>query len=157
MALQALSEVRRAVRALKPLDVEGTTGANALAALARNFDGTGIDVSFETHGAERELSEAVELVLYRAMQEGLTNTAKHARARRVRAELTFFEDTVTLAVSDDGRGPNVTDAATGGFGLGALRERVEALGGTATWGGRPEGGFALEVDLPVRSGQAVGP
>lgn len=157
MALQALSEVRRAVRALKPLDVEGTTGAHALAALARNFDGTGIDVSFEAHGAKRELPEAAELVLYRAMQEGLTNAAKHARARRVRATLTFSEETVTLAVSDDGRGPDDSEAVSGGFGLGSLRERVEALGGTATWGGCPEGGFALEVDLPARSGRTAGP
>jgi signal transduction histidine kinase len=157
MALQALSEVRRAVRALKPLDVEGATGAHALAALARNFDGTGIDVSFEAHKEERELSEEANLVLYRAMQEGLTNAARHARARRVRAKLTFSQDAVRLAVTDDGRGPGDADATIEGFGLSALRERVEALGGTAAWGGRPEGGFVLEVELPVRSGQAVGP
>ncbi|MDQ3428496.1 MAG: sensor histidine kinase [Actinomycetota bacterium] len=155
LALAALSEVRRAVRALKPLDVEGATGAHALAALARNFDGTGIDVSFETRGEERELPEEAELVLYRAMQEGLTNAARHARARRVRAKLTFSHDAVRLAVADDGRGPG--GATTGGFGLGALRGRVEALGGTAAWGGRLEGGFALEVELPVGPGRAVDP
>ena len=154
LALQALAEVRRAVRALKPLDVEGATGAHALAALARNFDGTGIEVSFEAHGVERELPEDANLVLYRAMQEGLTNAAKHARARRVRAKLTFSNDAVRLAVADDGRGPG--DATTGGFGLNSLQERVEALDGTATWGGRPDGGFVLDVELPVRPAAAVG-
>lgn len=157
LALVALSEVRRAVRALKPLDVEATTGTGALAALARNFDGTGIEVSFETSGEERGLPEGAEVVLYRAMQEGLTNAAKHAGARRVRAELAFSQDAVRLAVADDGPGTGDGGTSAGGFGLNALKERTENLGGTASWGGRPEGGFVLEVELPACPAPVVGP
>ncbi len=108
LALEALSEVRRAVRALKPLAVEETTGAGALAALARNLDGTGIGVSFEVEGEERELAEEVEIALYRAMQEGLTNAARHAKARRVWATLAFSECDVGLTVCDDGGGAEVS-------------------------------------------------
>ena len=155
LALEALSEVRRAVRALKPLAVEETTGAGALAALARNFDGTGIGVSFEVEGEERELAEETEITLYRAMQEGLTNAGRHAKARRVQTTLRFSEFGVSLTVSDDGRGSEVGPSngavARGeGFGLFSPKERVEDLGGTVEWGDRPEGGFALVVDLPDR-------
>lgn len=156
LALEALSEVRRAVRALKPLAVEGKSGAGSLAALARNFDSTGIRVSFELEGEERELAEEAEIALYRAMQEGLTNAAKHAKARRVWTRLSFFENCVRLTVADDGLS-SADSRATGadegaedtGFGLRSLMERVEALGGTTSWGDRPEGGFALEVEFPV--------
>src|SRR5215210_153040 len=155
LALEALSEVRRAVRALKPLAVEETTGAGALAALARNLDGTGIGVSFEVGGEERELAEETELTLYRTMQEGLTNAARHAKARRVETTLTFSEFGVGLTVYDDGHGSeggpfDGAQAGGAGFGLWSLKERVEGLGGTVEWGDRPEGGFALVVGLPDR-------
>lgn len=155
LALEALSEVRRSVRALKPLAVEGKTGVGALSALARNFGGTGIEVSFEVEGQGRGLSGEAELVLYRAMQEGLTNAARHSGARRVSATLYFERDGVRLAVADDGRGAGARD---GGFGLSALKERVEALGGALLWGDRPEGGFVLEAKLPeVSEPGAAGP
>jgi len=150
LTLDALSEVRRSVRALKPLSVDGRTGASALAALARNFGGTGIDVAFATEGEERDLPGEADLVLYRAMQEGLTNAAKHAKARRVRTTLCFGDEGVRFVVADDGEGSG-EGAQEGGFGLSALKERAESLGGTVYWGNRPEGGFVLEVDLPAVS------
>lgn len=148
MALEALSEVRRSVRALKPLAVEGGGGAGALSALARNFGGTGIEVAFEVEGEERGLAGETGLVLYRAMQEGLTNAAKHSGARRVRATLSFGPETARLVVADDGAGAG-EETSGRGFGLSSLKERVEALDGTLSWGDRPEGGFVLEVGLPV--------
>lgn len=148
MALEALSEVRRSVRALKPLAVEGGGGTGALSALARNFGGTGIEVFFVVEGEERDLADEAGLLLYRAMQEGLTNAAKHSGARRVRATLSFGPETARLVVADDGGGAE-EGASEGGFGLSSLEERVGALGGALSWGDRPEGGFALEVELPV--------
>jgi signal transduction histidine kinase len=153
--------VRRAVRALKPLAAEGTTAAASLEAIARNFEGTGIQVSFEAEGAERELAEEAEIALYRAMQEGLANAAKHGKARRVWTTLSFSEDAVRLVVADDGEGFSALgangDAAVRGFGLCALKERVEALGGTMVSGDRPEGGFALVVEMSRRPAEAVRP
>jgi len=146
--LLALAEVRRSVRALKPPALEERSGAAALAALARSFDGAGPEVSFELEGEERVLSGETELALYRATQEALTNTAKHSRARRVRVRLTFEPEETRLVVADDGDGVP-EGKPEGGFGLAALRERVEALGGILAAGNRPEGGFALEIVFPM--------
>jgi signal transduction histidine kinase len=147
LALEALSEVRRSVRALKPLAVDDGIGTGALAALARNFEGTGMDVAFETRGTERNLAGEAEIVLYRAMQECLTNAAKHSRARQVSTTLCFEQGGTRLVVADDGKGAD--EGASGrGFGLTALEERVASLGGRLTRGNRPEGGFAVEVELP---------
>ncbi len=147
LASEALSEVRRSVRALKPLAVEERTGAGALRALIRGFEGTGPAVSFDVVGEERELAPEAELVLYRALQEGLTNALRHSNARHVRATLAFENGGARLTVSDDGEG--VPEGTPPGFGLSGLRERAAALGGGMRTGNAPEGGFALEVRLPV--------
>lgn len=144
----ALSEVRRSVRALKPLAVEERSGTGALRALVRGFEGVGPVVSFEVSGEERELSQEVELALYRCLQEGLTNALKHSKARRIFATLGFEPDGVGLVVVDDGLGAH-EGALESGFGLEALRQRVEALGGNLRAGNAPGGGFLLEVGLPA--------
>ena len=148
--LSALAEVRRSVRALKPPALEERSGVAALAALAHAFDGAGPDVSFELEGEARVMSEEAELALYRATQEALTNAAKHSRAHRVHVRLAFKPEETRLVVADDGDGvPG--GRPDGGFGLAALRERVESLGGTLAAGNRPEGGFALEIVLPMEA------
>jgi signal transduction histidine kinase len=144
--LSALAEVRRSVRALKPPGLEERSGVAAIAALARSFNGLGPDVSFQVEGSDHRLSEDVELVLYRTTQEGLTNAAKHSQARRVRVALMIGTDYARLTIADDGVGQQAADH---GFGLVALRERVEAVGGTLTAENRSEGGFALEVVVPT--------
>jgi signal transduction histidine kinase len=143
----ALAEVRRSVRSLKPPALDERSGVAALLGLARSFHGAGPAVSFDVEGEEQVLPEEAELVLYRATQEGLTNAAKHSRANRVRVRLTFAPEATRLVVADDGAGARDGTAADG-FGLAALGERVAALGGTLVTGNRPEGGFALRIELP---------
>lgn len=150
LASEALSEVRRSVRALKPLAVEERSGVGALAALVRSLEGMGPDVSFEVKGEERELAPEAELVLYRGLQEGLTNAFRYAKARHVCSLLVFEPEGVRLAVADDGVGAP-EGAAEHGFGLSALKQRVEALGGTFEAGNAPGGGFSLVVGLPAGS------
>jgi signal transduction histidine kinase len=87
------------------------------------------------------------MTLYRAAQEGLTNAQKHAAATRVDVTLDFGPASVRLAVRDDGAGH--AEGGGSGFGLAGLAERAELLGGTFTAAARLEGGFALELELPV--------
>ncbi|MET9634251.1 sensor histidine kinase [Lentzea sp. NPDC006480] len=143
LTMEALTETRRSVRALRPLVLEGRRGSDALRELARTFDG--LRVRLQVTGQERELGPDAEIVLYRAFQEGLTNVLRHAEAAEVTAELSFSPDRVVLVIGDDGRGAEVVD----GFGLVGLGERVEALGGAVTAGNRAAGGFELRVELPA--------
>ncbi len=147
LAAEAYEEVRRSVRALGPPSLGEGSGAGALRALVRSFDGTGFEVHLRIEGEERELPEETELVLYRALQEGLTNAARHSRARRVEALLSYEDAWVRLAVSDDGRG-TPEEPRTGGFGLISLGERVGEMGGALSAGDAPGGGFVLEIGLP---------
>lgn len=149
-ASEALSEVRRSVRALKPLAIEERVGVGAFAALAREFGGTGLAVSFETTGEEYELPPEIELLLYRSLQEGLTNALKHSGASRVEAKLAFEPAAVRLTVTDNGCGfRRAGEWPEGGFGLRGLKERAASLGGTITTESADGGGFELVVGLPM--------
>ncbi|MEV4297165.1 sensor histidine kinase [Microbispora rosea] len=147
LTLEALADARRWVRALRPLALDGRVGGAALERLAASFDGTGISVSFEVRGEERRLEADTELVLYRVLQEGLTNALRHAKAEHVHGTLTFGDAQVALVVSDDGTGRD--DRSRGGFGLASLADRARALGGTLAGGDRPGGGFELRAELPL--------
>ncbi|MFI7032093.1 sensor histidine kinase [Microbispora rosea] len=147
LTVEALADARRWVRALRPLALDGRVGGAALERLAASFDGTGISVSFEVRGEERRLEADTELVLYRVLQEGLTNALRHAKAEHVHGTLTFGDGRVALVVSDDGTGRD--DRSRGGFGLSSLADRARALGGTLAGGNRPGGGFELRAELPL--------
>ncbi|GAA4979809.1 signal transduction histidine kinase [Nonomuraea thailandensis] len=123
---QALAESRRWARALRPLALDGHVGSGALERLARSFDGTGVEVGFQVEGAERRIDPDAELVLYRVLQEGLTNVLRHAGARRVRARLAYGEDRVALTIGDDGRGTSHTADKAGAAGATADATAAEA-------------------------------
>ena len=84
-------------------------------------------------------------MLYRVLQEGLTNTVRHAGAGSVHARLTYEPDRVVLVVGDDGHGAH----APPGFGLTALSERAEAIGGGLRTRNVDGGGFELRAELPA--------
>ncbi|MFI0418441.1 sensor histidine kinase [Spongiactinospora sp. 9N601] len=155
---EALADARRWVRALRPLALDGRVGSAALEQLAASFDGTGLSVTFEVEGRERPLDPDVELVLYRVLQEGLTNALRHSEARQVHGRLTFGEDRVTLVINDDGKGGkrDGRDGA-GGFGLPSLAERTRALRGVLTAGDAEGGGFELRAELPAGTGAGPRP
>jgi signal transduction histidine kinase len=141
----ALVDARRWVRALRPLALDGRVGSAALQRLADSFTGTGVRVTFDVTGAERPLEPDAELVLYRVLQEGLTNAVRHAEGESVRGTLAFEKGKVVLVVADDGKGRDHDHGH--GFGLSSLAERVKALGGTLTSGNAAKG-FELRAELP---------
>lgn len=141
----ALAEVRRAVRALPPADLELADLPAALAALVGAFRGGPLTAQLRVDGAPRRLGVSGQQLLYRAAQEGLTNAAKHSEASTVAVTLTYSTDGAVVRVADDGPSPSVP--VVEGFGLSSLRTRAAALGGRCTVG-PDESGFALEVGLP---------
>jgi signal transduction histidine kinase len=97
-----------------------------------------------------ELSDGVRAhALFRAVQEGLTNAMKHARATHVRVDVTLQDGVAIATIADDGAGAR--ESAHKGSGLDGLRERVGELGGTASIESRPGEGFTLRVTLPAEA------
>jgi signal transduction histidine kinase len=150
LARRGLDEIRSAVRAVRPEALEAAGGLAALRRLAQDFQKiSGIAVILATEGPVRPLPAAAEVVLYRAFQEALTNTARHGRAHRVEATLRYTGDAVELRVADDGAG---SEASVPGAGLAGIAERAESLGGRARCGARAGGGFQVTVFVPAAAG-----
>lgn len=102
------------------------------------------------------LDEAHATAIFRIFQEALTNVARHARAKTVRAILTQTASEVALEVVDDGCGfePG-TVTNPGSLGIVGMRERARMLGGTLSLEGRPGKGTRLRVTLPLGGSPAV--
>lgn len=145
LARDALVEVRRSVGALQA-DSAPAPLTERLRDLAAATDGLGAKVSIEVLGTARNLAPEAEHALFRAAQEGLTNVRKHAHARTA-AVIMDYRDAgrVLVRVTDDGRG---AASAPAGHGIGGLRQRIAALGGTVVAGNPAEGGFCLQVEIP---------
>ena len=156
-ARESLLQARRLVWALRPAILECTSLPTAVErVVARWMADTGITARTTITGTAYPLPPAVEIALLRAVQEALSNIRKHARADQVAVTLSYMGDLVVLDVQDDGVGfaaagfqapPAV--GATGGFGLAAMRERIEQLGGTLLVESAPDEGTTLVVEVPL--------
>jgi len=115
----------------------------------------GTKFSLIIRGDLHALHESLTLTLYRLIQEGLTNTYKHAAARQVDIIMERHKsdrngtDQLILTVADDGRGMD-PGARTTGFGLSGMRERVEMAGGTFQLESAPGRGMSFSATLPAQ-------
>lgn len=143
LARRALTDARRTVRALPPAPVESGPMEEALATLVETRRRGGLDVRLEVDGDGAILEPAVRAVLYRTVQEGLTNAVRHATPTSVVVTLAVGVG-VELTVRNDGVGPE--NLAHGhGAGLAGLRDRVREVGGHLEAGVVGEHGFELRV------------
>lgn len=93
----------------------------------------------------------LELIVYRCVQEGVTNAAKHARATRLQVEVRASEEELVATVTDDGVGIGASGGQ--GFGLLGVRERVVAARGIFEVSALPGGGTRLQIRLPLTRGE----
>jgi signal transduction histidine kinase len=98
-----------------------------------------------------------EFALLRAAQEALANVAKHARATRVGLTLSYMDHEVALDVRDNGRGFDGSAGNAAGFGLAAMRQRIEGLSGTLQVESEPGGGTAISACVPAAPAVPSGP
>ena len=143
---EALSDVRHSVSTLraKP-EPQGGLSAQ-IRSLFEGVKPFGVSPCLDVVGDERDLDLPSYWTLYRAAQEGISNTCKHSRAQHVWLALDYRDaDWVKLEVKDDGIG---VETISEGFGLMGLKERVTHLGGTVFLTAINGQGFAFEVKVP---------
>ena len=149
-----IRSIRAVTNDLRPSLLDDLGLVPALRSLAAEFaERSGIAVDLTAAGGLPPLSKDAELALFRALQEALSNVARHAEARKVEVGLRADADGVTLDIRDDGRGiPAGADPVeferNGHMGLAGMRERIAALGGTVQVNGNPGRGVRLTVRLP---------
>ena len=150
---QSQLELRRSIWDLRSRELEQFDVAKALLQTSRQIaDGTQLRVEIETEGAVRPLPEIVEENLLRIGQEALTNVVKHSGATLATIRLEFTDQTVKLAVKDNGSGlvpEKVAQQNDRHFGLLGMAERTKRLGGRFSIAGAPGEGTTITVSLPL--------
>ena len=145
----AIQGVRRFARNLRPSVLDDLGLLPALEWLASQAC---TPTRLEVQGAERRLSSAAELTLFRAVQEALSNVDKHAAAASAAVRVVYQLGEVEVSVSDDGRGLDSGEAAqraqAGHMGLTGLRERVALAGGALSLDSAAGQGTQVRFVLP---------
>jgi signal transduction histidine kinase len=160
IARDSLAETRRLVWALRPALLDRYSLPEAVERQVKAWsEQTGVKAVVATNGAPQDLLPEAEAALLRAVQEALTNVHKHARAGAVNVTLTYIKDRVVIDVLDDGDGFDPAAVRTGvgaqdegGFGLIAMRERIEQLGGKLVVESTPGEGTAIVAELRAADG-----
>ncbi|MGH3418656.1 MAG: sensor histidine kinase [Streptosporangiaceae bacterium] len=173
-AREALTELRRLLGVLRgPADVNGraaTSPAPSISELGEvlgQVRQAGMAVNLRVEGSPGKLPPGVDLTAYRIVQEALTNTVKHSGAGEAAVTVSYEPGYVTVSVTDTGNaaatlgsqarrgregssdGGGARPAASGGFGLAGIAERVASCGGSLTVGPDDAGGFAVTARLPA--------
>ena len=153
-ALHAM--VRTMLRRLRPPVLDSLGLAPALQALCDSWaQQHGIACHFAPHAVPASLDDCTATAVYRLVQEGLTNVARHAGADRATVELRADAHGVLhLAIEDNGRGLPQGKTEEGGFGMLGMRERVAGLRGHIRWISALGNGLRIEVAMPLTAGAA---
>jgi signal transduction histidine kinase len=148
----ALAEMRRLLAAMRSSDEEAELspqpGLDGLDALLEEVGRAGLPVRLRVEGETCPLPRAIDLSVYRIVQEGLTNALKHAHATKAEVTVRYEPHALQLEVRDDGLGSSTSDGL--GHGLLGIRERVKIYGGEMSAGTANGGGFVLSTRLPLR-------
>jgi signal transduction histidine kinase len=150
LAEEALRAVRNLALLVRPSMLDDLGLEPALRWQSREFTRrSGIPVVLLIEGQLDSLPEAPRLCLYRAIQEALTNCAKHAEATRITVTVQHQDERVLASVQDNGRGFDKLRLQTHGLGLVGMSERVRELQGTITVSSEPGRGTLISLELPL--------
>ncbi|WP_030455596.1 sensor histidine kinase [Herbidospora cretacea] len=151
---QALAEMRRLVGVLRDDGAQSEEyapqpGLGQLDDLVRQVRASGLPVDIRVEGTPDHLAEGLQLVIYRIVQEALTNTLKHGGPGvKATVQVVYGPRDVLLRIADDGRGA-ASATGEGGHGLIGMRERVSMYGGDVHAAPKPGGGFLVVARIPA--------
>ncbi|HEX8997271.1 MAG TPA: ATP-binding protein [Ktedonobacterales bacterium] len=156
LAHETLRAVRNMSLDLRPSALDDLGLLPALRGYVKDYQQKcGIEAELVASGLKERLPPEVETALYRMIQESLTNTAKHARARHVWVTLTEDGMLLRATIRDDGRGFDATSVLRTrwqdrGLGLAGIQERAALLDGSVEIESEPGAGSLITVTIPLR-------
>ena len=147
--VQALQDVRALAVELRPTALDDFGLMPALERLAETFQArSGLETVVQAN-LDGRLPPEIETVLYRVVQEALTNIVKHAGAEHVSIVVTSRDRSVAATVDDDGRGFAMDDVREDALGLLGMRERLALVGGTLEIESSRESGTTIAAQVPL--------
>jgi signal transduction histidine kinase len=153
-AQEGLRETRLALHKLRDEQRQELNTPRAIFKIVSIFRKiTGLEVLLSLGNLPNYVGTALNLALYRTVQEALTNAVRHGKATKVRIIFWVEGEELRLSITDNGRG---AFEVVKGIGLSGMEERIGALGGTVSVGRAPEGGFSLAVQAPLKTAPGSG-
>ena len=148
VARTGIIDVRRSVKALHPDALETMDLENALCKMIDSTErSTGVEITYSFDADLRHFNQDEDDVIYRVVQESITNAIRHGSATKIRIEITRLDGDLHILIFDNGKGcSNIKP----GFGLHHMSERVEMLGGDLEYKG--DKGFTVHARIPIRWG-----
>lgn len=145
---EGISDVRRSLEKLRPGALEGRTLKDALEKMIADYQELSrLDIQFDYQWGEVDLDRTKEDIIFRVIQESITNSLRHGHARRVTIQMTS-DSAYRLCIQDDGIG---FDTLQYGYGLTQLQERLAIIGGKAEFVNHQ--GFRTNVTIPKSKGE----
>ena len=144
-ARHGIVDVRRSVKKLRPDDLEKLPLQQAIKKVIAEFSASsGVEIQLVELGWPEKLREDEEEVIYRIVQEGITNARRHGKATKVTVTCGLEPGRFYIIIADNGEGCAETKQ---GFGLRHMEERLELLHGRLRyWSDK---GFTLEATIPM--------
>jgi signal transduction histidine kinase len=144
LASSSLTEVKVTLQSIKEKNFNFDQSLAELIKSVESSSGLSVRTEIE-HG---NIPVRIAYQLFRVVQECLTNTIRHAHAKRVKISSGVYDQKLSMIYWDDGDGFAYA-AGTEGFGIRAMRERIEALGGSIAVASRAAGGTEVLVEVPL--------
>jgi signal transduction histidine kinase len=141
----SIEAVRQTVREIRPSKYQ-THKASILELINRFTMDTGVNVEYKTSGIPYELFPSIEMVLYRNIQEALTNSVRHGGATNILVHIIYKNECTEAVISDNGTGCKEIKK---GLGISGMEERLEIIGGSIKY--EIENGFSIHMYIPIRS------
>lgn len=149
---EGIHSIRSVTNNLRPPLLDDLGLVPAMRALVRNFAAeSGLEITFDAPAETPQVNADTSLALFRALQEALSNVARHSGATAAHVRLTSADGALTMVVRDNGRGFAVDPARSSAtLGLAGMRERITAVKGTVTLASSQ--GASVSVRVPVANG-----
>lgn len=145
---EGIKEVRRSVSELRPDAVEKLSLNAAIRKMVTDMGKvTDTQIYFDAGGEKLEFGDDESNIIYRVIQESITNAVRHGHAGQIWVSLKRIDGEVLLEIRDDGIGCKELNS---GFGTRHMKERIEMLGGTIAFDGQK--GFTVTAHIPIRWG-----
>jgi two-component system, NarL family, sensor histidine kinase UhpB len=143
------NNARSIVRHLRPEILEALGLQSAIEEVVRSYDDTqsGCAYTFISNGDFSNIDDEIGISIYRITQEALANVSRHANAKHAYVELAVIDGKLSLTISDDGTGFDLS-VSTPGLGVIGMRERVQSLGGSIEIESSLTNGTTIFVNLP---------
>jgi two-component system sensor histidine kinase UhpB len=160
-AHETLNEVHNMAIRLRPSVLDDLGLSAALRSYSKEFsENTGIAVNLQLLAMNQRLTPELETVLYRVVQEALTNVARHAGADECRVTIRRKETSILGIIEDNGGGFDpqlvmMSEEHGRGLGLHGMKERIELVGGSLEFESRPTEGTTIMIEVPIQIKEGI--